>query len=158
VDLDVSEDRRNSFSAADAQALRAIAKPLDITVRLAPEDPRLADLQRNIVAKLNRVLPRVTVANTALTRTGLFDTGTYGEVWYQIDGRKVMTRSTTEPIVLETIYRLAGVSPPAPSPAATYPGYPLDARPMLAMPLLMLLWPAAMAVLCWTFLWAKYRR
>lgn len=152
ADVDVSEDHRNSFSDADTRALRAIGKPLEITVRLASEDPRLADLDRNIIAKLVRVLPQVRVTNTAQSRTGLFDTSgdlaKYGEVWYQIDGRKLMTRSTTEPIVLETIYKLAGVAPPAPGVATPDPGYPLDAKPALAMPLLMLLWPAAMAVLC----------
>ena len=152
ADIDVSEDRRNSFPPADARALRAIGKPLEITVRLAPEDPRLADLDRNIIAKLTRVLPQVIVTNTAQSRMGLFDTANdpakYGEVWYQIDGKKLMTRSTTEPVVLETIYKLAGLSPPAPSAATPYPGFPLDVRPAFAMPLLMLLWPIAIGVSC----------
>jgi hypothetical protein len=39
-----------------------------------------------------------------------------------------MTRSETEPIVLEQIYALAGISPPALT-EATYPGYPLVRRP-----------------------------
>jgi ABC-2 type transport system permease protein len=155
ADIDVSEDHRNSFSDADTQALRAVGKPLRITVRLAPEDPRLADLDRNIIAKLTRVLPQVIVTNTAQSRTGLFETANYGEVWYQIDGRRLMTRSTTEPVVLETIYKLAGVCPPAPRAATPYPGYPLNTHPALAFPLLMLLWPVAMAVLCWSFLFAR---
>lgn len=155
TEIDVSEDRRNSFNPTDARALHAIGKPLMVTLRLAPEDPRLADLDRNIIAKLTRVMPRVTVTNLAQSRTGLFDNDHYGEVWYEIGGRRLMTRSTAEPIVLETIYKAAGVAAPVPEGGAAYSGWPLDARPRVAAPLLMLLWPAAMAVLCWTFVFSR---
>jgi len=36
----------------------------------------------------------------------------YGEVWYQLGGRSVMSRSTTETVVLETLYQLAEIQPP----------------------------------------------
>ena len=36
----------------------------------------------------------------------------YGEIWYEMNGQKIMERSAIEQVVLETIYRLAGVSPP----------------------------------------------
>jgi ABC-2 type transport system permease protein len=38
--IDVTEDRRNSFPAADLRALADLRKPLLVTVHLAPEDPR----------------------------------------------------------------------------------------------------------------------
>src|SRR5205823_5406771 len=49
--VDVSEDRRNSFPAADERALAELHEPLAVTVRLAPEDPRYVDLRRNVLAK-----------------------------------------------------------------------------------------------------------
>jgi hypothetical protein len=54
---DLSENRRNSFPAADEAALARIRQPLRVTVFLSPEDPRLMDLDRNILAKLARILP-----------------------------------------------------------------------------------------------------
>src|SRR5262249_52968000 len=50
--IDVTEDRRTSFPAADQRALAALREPLIITVHLAPEDPRYVDLRRNILLKL----------------------------------------------------------------------------------------------------------
>ncbi|HVI77410.1 MAG TPA: ABC transporter permease subunit, partial [Candidatus Acidoferrum sp.] len=61
VSIDVTEDRRNSFPIADQLALAKLAGRLIVTVHLAPEDPRYADLQRNVLAKLERVLPRMSV-------------------------------------------------------------------------------------------------
>ena len=113
---DLSENRRNSFSAADEAALSRIRQPLRVTVFLSPEDPRLMDLDRNILAKLARILPDVEIVHAAHSRAGLFEApgDHYGEVWYEIAGRKSMTRSTTEQIVLDNLYQLAQV-PPSPS-------------------------------------------
>ena len=124
---DLSEDRRNSFPQADEMALGQIRNSLRVTVHLSPEDPRLMDLQRNVLAKLERILPRVEVQYSAGSVTGLFEGGgdQYGEVWYEIAGRRAMTRSTVEPIVLEQIYQLADVNPPEHSSENGYPGYPL---------------------------------
>ena len=58
---DVSEDQRNSFSPADQAQLATIAAPLAINVHLAPEDPRYVDLRRNVLAKLDRVMPQVAI-------------------------------------------------------------------------------------------------
>lgn len=129
---DVSENRRNSFPRADEAALRQIRSPLAVTIYLAPEDPRLTDYERNILAKLRRTLPRVEATYGARSRTGLFEGSAehYGEIWYDLDGHRAMSRSTTEPIVLAEIYRLAGVAPPAESTnEPVYPGHPLAARP-----------------------------
>jgi ABC-2 type transport system permease protein len=161
---DLAEDRRNSFPRADEAALRAIGEPVRVTVHLAAEDPKLADLERNVLAKLARTLPHLTVTYAADSRSGLFEAagGHYGEIWYAVGRRKTLLRSTTEPIVLATIYELAGVAPPA-APAgvddAPYPGYPLAAAPRFAAPLFFVAWPlaAALAFLLvrapWRFPW-----
>ena len=61
LSVDVTEDRRNSFAAADQRQLAALKDPLVANVHLAPEDPRYADLQRNVLAKLERAMPNVTI-------------------------------------------------------------------------------------------------
>jgi hypothetical protein len=145
---DLSADRRNSFPRADEALLRTIAKPVRITAHLSPEDPKLADLERNILAKLRRVLPDLEVTYAAQSRTGLFEEADshYGEIWYQVGGRRDQLRSTIEPVVLAKIYELAGVRPPAAGSDPPYPGYPLTAAPRGAAPLFYVLWPAAVAL------------
>jgi ABC-2 type transport system permease protein len=143
---DVSENRRNSFPAADEAALRQIRGPLRVTVNLAAEDPRLMDLDRNILAKLERILPAVEIVYSARSRAGLFEGENYGEVWYEMSGRRVMSRSTTEPIVLETIYKLAGVPGPASSAASEYPGHPLTSNPWGAAILYYAVWPVLVGI------------
>src|ERR1700687_4959218 len=61
LSIDVTEDQRNSFPVADKRLLAKLAEPLVVTVHLAPEDPRYADLQRNVLAKLDRAMPNVSV-------------------------------------------------------------------------------------------------
>jgi ABC-2 type transport system permease protein len=149
---DLSENRRNSFSPADEAALRQIKEPLKITVYLSPEDPRLTDFERSILAKLRRVLPRVDVDYAAQSVTGLFEGAEdhYGEIWYEMAGRKIMNRSTTEAIVLEELYGLAEITPPerAEEEEEGFPGYPLAARPIGAGWIFYLAWPLA-AMLAW---------
>lgn len=127
---DLSENRRNSFSQTDEEALKQIKEPLRVTVYLSAEDPRLTDLERSILSKLGRILPRVDVDYAATGRTGLFEGAEehYGEIWYEISGRRVMSRSTTVPIVLEQLYELAGIKQPASVEENDFPGYPLAAR------------------------------
>jgi len=148
---DVSEDRRNSFPAADETALRRIGQPLHVTVYLAAEDPRLADLERGVLSKLERTMPAVDVTYAATSRSGLFEKPSdhYGEVWYELGGRREMSRSTTEPIVLETIYGLAGMRPPTPVETSPYPGYPLAKRSASAPWIFFLAWPLAVAAAWW---------
>jgi hypothetical protein len=125
---------------------------LDVQVHLAPEDPRLADLEREVLHKLRRTLPDVRVTYSARGSTGLFEGPGehYGEVWYGLDGRQMMTRSTTEPIVLETIYQLARIPPVERRTESAYPGYPLVADPRMAAALLYGLWPLTVALLWWS--------
>jgi ABC-type transport system involved in multi-copper enzyme maturation permease subunit len=152
---DTSENRRNSFPIADEAALRQVHDPLHIAINLAPEDPRLMDYERSILNKLKRLLPRLTVEYTAQSRTGLFEgagganADRYGEIWYDLGGRKVMNRSTTEPIVLEQLYELAGVNAPAKADEPEFPGYPLAAHPKAARWIFYVLWPLAAALAWW---------
>jgi len=78
----------------------------------------------------------------------------YGEVWYELGGHSVMSRSTTEPIVLETLYELAGIQQPAASDEPGYSGYPLAVRPRNAALILYALWPL-MTCAAW---WFNHRR
>jgi len=153
---DVSEDRRNSFPRADEVALRAIDAPLHVTVYLAAEDPRLVDLERGVLAKLRRTMTEVDVTYAARGRSGLFERPDqhYGEIWYQLGDRREMTRSTTDEIVLETIYRLAGRAAPSAENEKPYSGYPFSAR-LSAVPwLFFVAWPVSV-ILAW---WASRRR
>ncbi len=148
---DLSEDRRNSFAPADERALAAITQPLTITAHLGPSDPRRADLDRGVLQKLVRIMPKVSVVYAAQSSTGLFagNEEHYGEIWYDLGGAREMSRSSVPNIVLETIYGLAKVAPPA-GDAPVYAGYPAritaDAWEVL---LLCLGWPAAVAALWW---------
>lgn len=148
---DVSENRRNSFPAADEIALRQIREPLRITAYLSPEDPRLTDFEQNILKKLRRALPALQVDYAANSQTGLFEGAEdhYGEIWYEMKGQKIMERSTIDQVVLEQIYRLAGVSAPPALEAEEFPGYPLATRPKWAAPIFYLLWPLLTIIAWW---------
>ena len=152
---DASENRRNSFSRADEATLRGIQQPLKITVVLSPEDPRLTDYEQNVLRKLRRVLPRLEVDYAASGRTGLFEKpeDQYGEIWYEMNGQKVMERSTIEPVVLEQIYKLAMTNPPAVSNENVFGGYPLAVRARGASWIFYGLWPL-LTILAW---WGQNR-
>jgi len=127
---DASENRRNSFSRADEVALSQIQPPLKITVILSPEDPRLTDFEQNVLRKLRRALPRLEVNYSSTSRTGLFEKPEdhYGEIWYEMNGQKVMERSTIDEVVLAQIYELAAINPPARLEENSFSGYPLAVR------------------------------
>ena len=126
---DTSESRNNSFSKADESALKQIQMPLRIDVHLAPEDPRRFDLEQHALSKLRRVMPRLEVRYLSNTSIGLFEQtkAGYGEIWYDLGGRRTMSRATTAEGVLETIYSLADVAPPKESDEAIFRGHPLAA-------------------------------
>jgi ABC-type transport system involved in multi-copper enzyme maturation permease subunit len=136
TEIDVTEDRRNSFPAADQRALRELREPLAITVHMAPEDPRYVDLRWNILMKLERSLPdvRVRLVATGQTVVGSVSEKTYGDVEYVYGGRSDTSRSTSHREILPLLYALAGVSPPKPAAAEDYPGYPLEANAHAALP------------------------
>ncbi|MFL6246426.1 MAG: ABC transporter permease [Thermoanaerobaculia bacterium] len=139
--FDLSENRRSSFSPAESRALAAIAQPLEMTVWLSSEDPRLADLEANTLVKLRRTMP-LHVRYPLEGRSALFENDDrYGTIEYRLGGRRAVNRSTTEAIVLETIFGLAGVTPPA-AEESSYPGYPLRAQPRSAAWIFYVIWPA----------------
>lgn len=124
--VDVTEDRRNSFALADERLLATMNEPLTITVHLSAEDPRYIDLQRNLLAKLERVMPRVFIRLAAVRQNfaSSADNEAYGIVEYRYGSRFDSSRSTGTPEILPLIYALAGMKAPAPIPSAEYPGYP----------------------------------
>jgi ABC-type transport system involved in multi-copper enzyme maturation permease subunit len=135
LSFDVTEDRRNSFPAADQRLLASLAQPLVVTVHLAREDPRYADLQRNVLAKLERAMPNMSIRLAGERQSLPADGGEdrYGEVEYIYGGRLDVSRSTSPREMLPMLYGLAGVSAPAPAPGSDYPGYPLVAGSQLAL-------------------------
>jgi ABC-2 type transport system permease protein len=155
LSIDVTEDQRNSFPAADQRMLAKLAGPLVVTVHLAPEDPRYADLQRNVLAKLERVLPNMSVRLAGGQQSLATNAGEdrYGEVEYTYGGRSDVSRSTSPREVLPMLYSLAGVNSPAAAPAGDYPGYPLVAGGKVA-----LLWFFCGLPLCIALAWWWSRR
>jgi ABC-2 type transport system permease protein len=142
---DLSESRSNSFSRADEEALRQIRAPLRIEAHLAPEDPRRFDLENRAISKLRRAMPSLQVQYVAATSTGLFEQARahYGEISYEMAGRRQISRATTVEGVLETIYSLAGVVPPPVSEADIFRGHPLPVPPRGAATVFYGIWPAA---------------
>jgi ABC-2 type transport system permease protein len=153
--IDVTEDRRNSFAVADANQLARLAEPVSITVHLAPEDPRYIDLQRNVLAKLERTMPHVSI-RLATTRQSFASSAgdeAYGEIEYRYGARQDTSRSTSPREILPLIYGLAGLRPPAPIPSAEFPGYPLVTDGALS-----LLWFLAVLPILIVLAWWRSRR
>jgi len=148
VSWDTSEARANSFSEADEVALKQIRSPLRIEAHLAAEDPRRADLERKALSKLRRTMHRVDVSYVAATTTGLFEqtAAHYGEIWYDLDGRRTMSRVTTAEGVLESIFSLAGIQPPAETDSDIFRGHPLAVPPKGAGAVFYGIWPALVIV------------
>jgi ABC-2 type transport system permease protein len=134
--LDLTEDLRNSFPAADQRALAELREPLTITVHLAPEDPRYVDLRRNVLSKLERVLPHITIrlATTGQSVVGSTGDDAYGEIEYSYGGRTSKTRSTSHREALPLLYELAGRTAPTPILGEDYLGYPLVSSGQAALP------------------------
>jgi ABC-type transport system involved in multi-copper enzyme maturation permease subunit len=125
--VDVSEDRRNSFNPADERALRRMNRELKVDVNLAANDSRLRDLDRQVLSKLQRTVPQVTINYAETSASGLLG-GTsganYGLVTFTYGGRQGSTRATSAREVLPLIHKLAGQQV-VPERTAVYPGYPL---------------------------------
>jgi ABC-2 type transport system permease protein len=153
---DVSEDKRNSFPAADQRTLAALSEPLIITVHLAPEDPRYVDLQRNVLSKLERIVPNVTIRLVTAGQSVIGSTGdvSYGEIEYSYGGHSAKSRSTSHREALPLLYGLAGVPAPTPQTGEDYPGYPLVADGWIALPWFFVALPLLIAVTWW---WWSHR-
>ena len=141
---DVSENERNSFAESDAAILSRITAPLRIEAHFAPEDPRRFDLEKQTLSKLRRTMPNVTVEYVSGSATGLFEQASehYGEIWYDLAGKRVVGRAATTDGVLDAIYELAGVQPPQEGEAG-HRGHPLAAQPTGAIPVFYVAWPLA---------------
>jgi ABC-2 type transport system permease protein len=144
VSWDTSESRANSLPEADEQALEQIKAPLRLEVHLAPEDPRRFDLEHRTLSKLRRVMPKMRVDYVSATSIGLFEqtSAHYGEIWYDLGGRRAMSRMITAEGVLETIYSIAGVTPPTESDEGIFRGHPLAVPPKGAATVFYGIWPA----------------
>ena len=144
---DTSESRRNSFSHAENTALQSITDDLRVEAHFAPEDPRRSDLERGGLRKLRRALPKVRVEYVSATSVGLFEqtADKYGEIWYELNGKKLMSRITTAEGVLEAVFTLAGIAVPPQSDEDIFRGYPLAAQPRGAAWLFYGAWPLLIA-------------
>jgi ABC-type transport system involved in multi-copper enzyme maturation permease subunit len=148
---DLSEDKRNSFPAADQRVLAGLTEPLIITVHFAPEDPRYVDLQRNVLSKLERMFPNVTIRLATAGQSVIGSSGevSYGEIEYSYGGHSAKSRSTSHREALPLLYGLAGVSVPTPRTGEDYPGYPLVADEWIALPWFFVALPLLIAVAWW---------
>lgn len=144
---DFSEGRINSLPEPDEQALGQIRQPLRIEAHFAPEDPRRADLESKTLSKLRRAMPRLQVSYVSNTSTGLFEqtSAHYGEIFYDLGGRRTANRLTSGEGVLETIYGLAGITPPAESDDSGVRGHPLAVPANRAGAVFYGIWPAVIA-------------
>src|SRR6266581_9233202 len=107
LSIDLTEDKRNSFPTADQRLLATLAEPLVVTVHLAPEDPRYTDLQRNVLAKLERVLPNMSIRLAGGRQSLATNAGddSYGEVEYTYGGRSDISRSSSPREILPLLYQ-----------------------------------------------------
>ena len=82
-----------------------------ITVNLSPDDPRLVDFHREVLGKLRRIVPHLSVEFAATSKSLFGPAGDdrYGLVVYDYDGKRDESRSTSPQEVLPLLYALAGV-------------------------------------------------
>jgi len=101
--------------------------------------------------KLRRVLPRLEIDYSSNSRMGLFEKPEdhYGEIWYEMNRQRVMERSTIEEVVLDQIYKLAAIAPPARSAEDTFSGYPLSVKARGASWIFYALWPLITIAAWW---------
>jgi ABC-2 type transport system permease protein len=129
--LDVTPDRRNSFSTGEEKLLGQLPERLLVTVHMASSDPRLVDLDRKVLARLKRAMPRVIIRVAEPGQASVFGaTGdeNYGEIVLTYHGKSATTRSTGAGEILLILYELAGVGGPEPDASESdQPGYPLVA-------------------------------
>jgi ABC-type transport system involved in multi-copper enzyme maturation permease subunit len=141
---DLSEARINSLPEPDEQALARIHAPLHMEIHFAPEDPRRTDLETKTLSKLRRALPKLQVTYVSSTSTGLFEqtAAHYGEIFYDLGGRRAENRLTSADGVLDTIYALAGIAPPSETDDSVFRGHPLAVPPRRAGTVFYGIWPA----------------
>ena len=119
----------------------------------SPPDPRTGlQISRELILKpgaaravLRRTMHNMTVEYFSGTATGLFEQADphYGEIWYDLGGKRTVGRSATTDGVLDAIYELAGIRPPQEGEPG-HRGHPLAAEPTAAAALFYIVWPLAM--------------
>ncbi|MEA3546763.1 MAG: ABC transporter permease [Thermodesulfobacteriota bacterium] len=128
--MDVTENQRHSFNPADSRALHTLSEPLTITIYLASQDSRLLDLERDVLGKLRRSVPKLNVKHGQTKPTGLFNataSDNYGLIQYEYGGQRDQSYSNSENEILPIIYTLAELQVVADS-VPTYRGHPLVAE------------------------------
>jgi ABC-type transport system involved in multi-copper enzyme maturation permease subunit len=131
--VELSEDQRNSFDPEDEAALRKIMAPLAITLYLSPDDSRAREMESDVLAKLRRAVPRLTI-RYASVKAGPFGASgddRYGVIVYEYAGKHEESRSNSPREILPILYGLADVTV-KPGAVTIYPGYPLVAEPAAA--------------------------
>jgi hypothetical protein len=124
---DFSENRNNSFSRSDEIALSQVEKPLHIVVYLSPNDSRFVDLDKNILSKLERTVPKLVLDYPNIKSADLFDgkkDPNYGLIIYKYDNKEDKSYSISENEILQIIFNLTGKKVIAEKPKP-YPGYPI---------------------------------
>jgi len=124
--LDVTENRRHSFNPADTRALKNLQEPLTIIIHLDPQDSRLLDMEQDILAKLRRSVPKLTINYTQAKQIALFsatEDDNYGIIEYEYNNQRGQSYSNSHNEILPIIYRLAGLQV-VPDPVPTYQGHP----------------------------------
>ncbi len=156
---DLTADLRHSFPPGVERALGALRDPLLIEVQLDPEDPRWMDLNRQLVSKLRRIVPKVEVrlGEASPSRFGGATGEHYGEVIYTYQGRQDMSRSTSPEEVLQVLWGLSHTPPPPEEPEAAYPGYPMVARDRWSRLAFLFLIPLVL-LLFWLWQWLRVPR
>ena len=145
---DASENRQNSFSRADEAALETIAQPLRIEAHLAPQDPRRSDLELHSLRKLRRIVPGLRVDYVSATSVGIFEqaAGHYGEVWYEFEDRRHMSRITTAEGVVDAVLTVTGARATSQlTRDDVFRGHPLETRPRGAPVFFYGVWPVTVA-------------
>lgn len=147
---DFSEARLSSFSEGAEEALERLHTPIRIEAHFAPEDPRRVDLERHALAKLKRAVPSLDVQFVSRTSTGLFEQTdpSYGEIRYDVGGRRVVGRATTDEAVLEAIFEAANTDPDDGDDVA-FAGHAVVARPAGAAIAFYGIWPSLAALAAW---------
>jgi ABC-type transport system involved in multi-copper enzyme maturation permease subunit len=126
--FDVTENHKHSLNPSDTRALQQLSKPLTITIHLDPQDSRLLDLEQDLLGKLRRTVPQLTVKYFQTGSTGVFSNGSddYGLIEYSCNGRHEQSYSNSQEEILPIIYNLAGIHV-TPDAVPAFHGHPLVA-------------------------------
>jgi ABC-type transport system involved in multi-copper enzyme maturation permease subunit len=132
---DATENRSNSFSSADETALKQMNHPLTVTVYLSREDSRRHDYETNILNKLQRTVPDLTVVfpyDSTGSLPGTQNDNRYGVIEYDYNGSHDESWSNSPGEVLPILHQLAGQTVTF-SEVQQYHGYPIvtDAAPFI---------------------------